>query len=88
MRCKSHFLLFKTDKCMKGSFEFMKKTSICYFCARKLKKMYGFTENDLLKNDFFKHFISVNHHYISKLISTDKDFLQTIDKQLLNNLNS
>ena len=74
MRCKSHFLLFKTDKCMKGAFKFMKKTAICYFCARKLKKIYGFTENDLLENNFYKNFIS-----------TDKDFLQTIDKKLLNN---
>ena len=74
MRCKSHFLMFKTDKCMKGSFEFMKKTAICYFCARKLKKIYGFTENDLLKDNFYKNFIS-----------TDKDFLRTIDKKLINN---
>ena len=74
MRCKSHFLLFKTDKCMKGAFKFMKKTAICYFCARKLKKIYGFTENDLLENNFYKNFIS-----------TDKDFLQTIDKKLINN---
>ena len=74
MRCKSHFLLFKTDKCMKGAFKFMKKTAICYFCARKLKKIYGFTENDLLKDNFYKNFIS-----------TDKDFLRTIDKKLINN---
>jgi len=77
MRCKSHFLLFKTDKCMKGAFNFMKKTAICYFCARKLKKIYGFTENDLLKDNFYKNFIS-----------TDKDFLQTIGKMKLNTLNS
>ena len=77
MRCKSHFLLFKTDKCMKGAFKFMKKTAICYFCARKLKKIYGFTENDLLKDNFYKNFIS-----------TDKDFLQTIDKMKPNILNS
>ena len=57
MRCKSHFLLFKTDKCMKGAFKFMKKTAICYFCARKLKKMYGLTESDLLENDFYKKFL-------------------------------
>ena len=77
MRCKSHFLLFKTDKCMKGAFKFMKKTSICYFCARKLKKIYGFTEHDLLKDNFYKNFIS-----------TDKGFLQTIDKMKPNILNS
>ena len=77
MRCKSHFLLFKTDKCMKGAFKFMKKTAICYFCARKLKKIYGFTENDLLKDNFYKNFIS-----------TDKDFLQTIGKMKINTLNS
>lgn len=73
MRCKSHFLLFKTDKCMKGSFNFMRTTGICYFCARKLKKIYGFTENDLLKDNFYKNFIS-----------TDTDFLQTIDKMKIN----
>ena len=77
MRCKSHFLLFKTDKCMKGSFKFMKTTAICYFCARKLKKIYGFTENDLLKDNFYK-----------KFISTDRDFLRTIDKMKLNTLQS
>jgi len=57
MRCKSHFFIFKTDKCMKGSYLFMQKTRICYFCARKLKKMYGFTESDLLENDFYKNFL-------------------------------
>ena len=77
MRCKSHFLLFKTDKCMKGAFKFMKTTAICYFCARKLKKIYGFTENDLLKDDFYKNFISA-----------DRDFLRTIDKMKLNTLQS
>ena len=77
MRCKSHFLLFKTDKCMKGAFKFMKKTSICYFCARKLKKIYGFTEHDLLKDNFYKNFIS-----------TDKGFLQTNYKMKPNIPNS
>ena len=67
MRCKSHIFIFKTDKCMKGSYDFHKKTGICYFCMRQLKKMYGITESDLLKNKFYK-----------KFISTDKDFLQTI----------
>jgi len=62
---------------MKGAFKFMKTTAICYFCARKLKKIYGFTENDLLKDNFYKNFIS-----------TDKDFLQTIDKMKLNTLQS
>ena len=67
MRCLSHFFVFKTEKCMKGSYKFMKKTRICYFCARKLKQLYGLTESDLLENNFYK-----------KFISTDKDFLQTI----------
>ena len=67
MRCKSHFFLFKTDKCQKGSYKFFKETRICYFCARKLKKMYGITESDLLEKNFYK-----------KFISTDNDFLQTI----------
>ena len=58
---------------MKGSFNFMRTTGICYFCARKLKKIYGFTENDLLKDNFYKNFIS-----------TDTDFLQTIDKMKIN----
>jgi len=66
MRCKSHIFIFKTDKCMKGSYDFHKKTGICYFCMRQLKKMYGLTESDLIKNKFYK-----------KFISTDKDFLQT-----------
>ena len=52
---------------MKGSYKFMKKTRICYFCARKLKQLYGLTESDLLEKNFYK-----------KFISTDKDFLQTI----------
>ena len=67
MRCLSHNFVFKTEKCMKGSYKFMKKTRICYFCARKLKKMYGLTESDLLEKNFYKKFISSNI-----------DFLQTI----------
>jgi len=67
MRCKSHIFIFKSDKCMKGSYDFHKKTGICYFCMRQLKKMYGITESDLLKDKLYK-----------KFISTDKDFLQTI----------
>jgi hypothetical protein len=66
MRCKSHIFIFKSDKCMKGSYDFMRKTAICYFCMRQLKKMYGITESDLLKDKFYK-----------KFISTDKDFLKT-----------
>jgi len=57
MRCKSHFFIFKTEKCMKGAYKFMKITFICYFCARYLKKMYGLTESDLLENDFYKKFL-------------------------------
>ena len=57
MRCKSHFFIFKTEKCMKGAYTFMQKTAICYFCARYLKKRYGFTESDLLENDFYKKFL-------------------------------
>jgi len=67
MRCKSHFFVFKTDKCQKGAYKFFKKTRICYFCMRYLKKNYGITESDLLENNFYK-----------KIISSDKDFLQTI----------
>ena len=66
MRCKSHIFVFKSDKCMKGSYDFMKNTGICYFCMRYLKKMYGLTESDLIKDKFYK-----------KFISTDKDFSQT-----------
>ena len=75
MRCKSHFFIFKTDKCMKGSYKFMKETAICYFCARKLKKMYGITEEILLKDKFYKNFISNN-----------KDFSRTIHDSLSNNM--
>jgi len=57
MRCKSHFFIFKTDKCMKGSYLFMQKTAICYFCVRYLKKNYGITESDLLENNFYKKFL-------------------------------
>ena len=67
MRCLSHFFVFKTDKCQKGSYKFFKTTRICYFCARYLKKYYGITESDLLEKNFYK-----------KFISSDKDFLQTI----------
>ena len=67
MRCKSHIFIFKSDKCMKVSYDFHKKTGICYFCMRQLKKMYGLTESDLLKDKLYK-----------KFISTDKDFSQTI----------
>ena len=57
MRCKSHIFVFKTDKCMKGSYDFHKKTGICYFCMRQLKKMYGITESDLLRENFYKNFL-------------------------------
>ena len=57
MRCLSHFFVFKSEKCMKGSYKFMKKTRICYFCARKLKHDYGLTESDLLENNFYKNFL-------------------------------
>ena len=57
MRCLSHFFVFKNEKCMKGSYKFMKKTRICYFCARKLKQLYGITESDLLENNFYKKFL-------------------------------
>jgi len=73
MRCKSHFFIFKTEKCMKGAYKFMRITSICYFCARYLKKGYGFTESDLVKNDLYK-----------KFISSDKEFLKTTHNNLLN----
>ena len=74
MRCLSHFFVFKTNKCQKGAYKFFKKTRICYFCARYLKKNYGITEFDLLKNNSYK-----------KFTSTDKDFSQTIHNSLLNN---
>ena len=73
MRCKSHVFIFKTEKCMKGSYLFMQKTRICYFCARKLKKMYGFNEEILLKDKFYKNFIS-----------SDREFLKTTRNNILN----
>ena len=57
MRCLSHFFVFKTEKCMKGSYDFHKKTGICYFCMRYLKKNYGITESDLLENNSYKNFL-------------------------------
>jgi len=57
MRCKSHIFIFKSDKCMKGAYIFMQKTAICYFCMRYLKKNYGITESDLLKDKFYKNFL-------------------------------
>ena len=57
MRCLSHEFIFKSEKCMKGSYKFMKKTRICYFCARKLKQLYGLTESDLLENNSYKNFL-------------------------------
>ena len=60
MRCKSHFFIFKTEKCQKGAYKFFKKTGICYFCMRYLKKNYGITESDLLEKNFYKKFISSN----------------------------
>jgi hypothetical protein len=64
MRCLSHEFIFKNEKCMKGSYKFMKKTRICYFCARKLKKLYGITESDLLEKNFYKKFISSNIDFL------------------------
>ena len=57
MRCLSHFFVFKTDKCQKGAYKFFKKTRICYFCMRYLKKNYGITESDLLENNSYKNFL-------------------------------
>jgi len=57
MRCKSHIFIFKSEKCMKGAYLFMRKTSICYFCMRQLKRMYGITESDLLRENFYKNFL-------------------------------
>ena len=57
MRCLSHEFVFKTNKCQKGAYKFMKKTGICYFCMRYLKKNYGLTESDLLENNFYKKFL-------------------------------
>lgn len=71
MRCLSHIFIFKTEKCMKGSYLFMQKTRICYYCARQLKKMYGFNEKILLKDEFYKNFIS-----------SDREFSKTIDNNL------
>ena len=57
MRCLSHEFVFKTYKCQKGAYKFFKKTRICYFCMRYLKKNYGITESDLLENNFYKNFL-------------------------------
>ena len=57
MRCLSHFFVFKTNKCQKGAYKFFKKTRICYFCMRYLKKNYGITESDLLENNSYKKFL-------------------------------
>ena len=69
MRCLSHKFLFGVDKCMKGSYKFMQKTRMCYFCVRQLKKMYGLTNEDLLNNNLFK-----------KFTGNSKTYLNTIDK--------
>jgi len=69
MRCLSHEFLFGVDKCMKGSYKFMQKTRMCYFCVRQLKKMYGLTNEDLLNNNLFK-----------KFTGNSKTYLNTIDK--------
>ncbi len=69
MRCLSHEFLFGVDKCMKGSYKFMQKTRICYYCVRQLKKTYGLTNEDLLYNDLFK-----------KFTGSSKTYLNTIDK--------
>ena len=57
MRCLSHEFVFKTYKCQKGAYKFFKKTRICYFCMRYLKKNYGITESDLLENNSYKNFL-------------------------------
>ena len=57
MSCKSHNFIFKTDKCMKGSYDFQKKNWIFYFCMIYLKKNYGITESDLLRENFYKNFL-------------------------------
>jgi hypothetical protein len=74
MRCLSHFFIFKTEKCFKNFHKDMKTTRICYYCVRELKKMKKIdTAKDLIKNDFYKNFISF-----------DQDILQTSHKSQLN----
>ena len=68
MRCLSHEFLFGVDKCMRGSYKFMQKTRMCYFCARKLKHDYGLTEEKLLDRELFK-----------KFTGNPKTYLKTID---------
>ena len=69
MRCLSHEFLFGVDKCQRGSYKFMRKTRMCYFCARKLKHDYGLTEEKLLDKGLFK-----------KFTGNSKTYLSTIDK--------
>ena len=64
MRCLSHEFVFKTNKCQKGAYKFMKKTGICYFCVKKIKKM---NEKQLISFDkeFSKiHVGSLSPEYI------------------------
>ena len=59
MRCLSHVLIFKHEKCFKNHYNEMNKTRICWFCVKKLRTL-GYIKNldDLLKDDYYKNFIN------------------------------
>ena len=63
MRCLSHEFLFGVDKCMRGSYKFMRQTRMCYFCVRKLKHDYGLTEEKLLDKKLYKKFTDNSKTY-------------------------
>lgn len=57
MRCLSHIFLLKKEKCFKNYYPGMEKTRICYFCLKKIKKIYGYTLQDLMNKELYKKFI-------------------------------
>ena len=76
MRCLSHFLLFKTEKCYKNFNKQMKVTRICYFCVRRLIKLKKIDSlEDLLRENYYKNFIktgSLSPKYFPLSIGTSE----------------
>jgi len=78
MRCLSHIFLLKKEKCFKNYYPGMEKTRICYFCLKIIKKIYGYTLEDLMNKELYKKFISNDLHI--ELLKTNQS-IQSINQQ-------
>ena len=68
MRCLSHVLIFKHEKCFKNHYNEMNETRVCWFCVKKLRTL-GYIKNldELLKDDYYKNFISTDKYLVKPI---------------------